>query len=83
MPIYNIEIVESDAKEVDVAEHYWTKNPDAGEPKQMKKSNSIVFKDKILKRTATIDRVITEKMANNEDFEKMLNDPLFNQMMVE
>jgi hypothetical protein len=83
LPIYNIEIVESEPQEVDVAEHYWIKNPDAGEPKQMKKSNSIIFKDKIVKRTSTIDKVITEKMANNEDFEKMLNDPLFNQIIVE
>ena len=83
MQFYNIEVVESEPQQLDVAEHFWIKNPNAGEPVQMKKSNSILFKDQILKRTATIDKVITERMANNEDFDKLLNDPLFSQMIVE
>ena len=83
MQFYNIEVVESEPQQLDVAEHFWIKNPNAREPVQMKKSNSILFKDQILKRTATIDKVITERMANNEDFDKLLNDPLFSQMIVE
>jgi hypothetical protein len=33
-----------------------------------------MFKDHVLKRTLTLDKIITEKMANKEDFDKILSD---------
>jgi hypothetical protein len=78
--IYLIQVEESEPQVIEEAQTFFIKNPDA--PKESltenkKRSNSVMFKDHVLKRTSTLDKLITEKMANKEDFDKILNDAEF------
>jgi hypothetical protein len=73
-----INIQESEPQVLDATESFFVRNPDANSIHQRAKSKTVkVDHSPIFKKMRTIERVLTEKIQNNEDFENILTDPLF------
>jgi hypothetical protein len=74
--LYLVQVEESEPQNYQEAKPFFIQNPDAPKGSPKARSKSVIFKDNVLKRTSTLDKIITEKMANKEDFDKILSDAL-------